>query len=148
MELIAKSLHVGFHNYIIISRIIAIMGSEGLPMKRLRNEIYQQGKLIDFTRGRKSRAMILMDNGYLILSAIHPDTLFKRFQEQEEIMPVKRCQRNDEQGWKWGDEGFCYVGSEEGSDNAARQKALAQGRAIQANQQQEEAYTKSQSRKE
>lgn len=42
-------------------------------------------------------------------------------------MPVKRCQRDGKPGWKWGDQGYCYIGSD------ARERALAQGRAIQAN---------------
>ena len=45
-------------------------------------------------------------------------------------MPVKRCQRKGEKGWKWGDEGKCYIPSEEGSDAAAKRKAERQGRAI------------------
>jgi len=39
-------------------------------------------------------------------------------------MPLKRCQENNQQGWKWGDEGKCYVGPD------AKEKALQQGRAI------------------
>lgn len=44
-------------------------------------------------------------------------------------MPVKRCQLNGKDGWKWGDEGKCYT---EGSDAANKQKAIAQGRAVEA----------------
>ena len=39
-------------------------------------------------------------------------------------MPLKRCQINNQKGWKWGDEGKCYVGPD------AKEKALKQGRAI------------------
>lgn len=45
-------------------------------------------------------------------------------------MPLKRCQRDKQPGWKWGDKGKCYIASEEGSDDAAKQKALLQGIAI------------------
>lgn len=41
-------------------------------------------------------------------------------------MPVKRCQKDGKKGYKWGDSGTCYTGPD------ARQKALAQGRAIEA----------------
>lgn len=47
-------------------------------------------------------------------------------------MPTKRCQRKGEKGWKWGDEGKCYIPSEEGSDAAAKRKAERQGRAIES----------------
>lgn len=41
-------------------------------------------------------------------------------------MPLKKCQKNSKSGWKWGDQGTCYTGKN------ARQKALMQGRAIEA----------------
>lgn len=39
-------------------------------------------------------------------------------------MPLKRCQANGTDGWKWGDAGKCYTGPN------ARKKALAQGIAM------------------
>lgn len=44
-------------------------------------------------------------------------------------MPVHRCWRKGERGWQWGSQ-KCYLPSEEGSDEAAREKAEEQGRAI------------------
>lgn len=46
-------------------------------------------------------------------------------------MPVKECQRNGKKGYKWGDQGYCYIGED------AYDKALAQGRAIEANKNKE-----------
>jgi HK97 family phage prohead protease len=47
-------------------------------------------------------------------------------------MPLKRCQTDDQPGWKWGDEGKCYpyTASNEESETAARKKALAQAAAM------------------
>lgn len=45
-------------------------------------------------------------------------------------MPVKHCIRNGKPGYKWGDQGYCYLISEEGGAEQARQKAQEQGRAI------------------
>ncbi len=45
-------------------------------------------------------------------------------------MPVQRCTRDGEQGWQYGDSGKCYLASEEGSDDKAKQKAYLQGAAI------------------
>ena len=47
-------------------------------------------------------------------------------------MPVKRCQRNGEKGWRWGKTGKCYIPSEEGSDEDAKKRAEEQGRAIES----------------
>jgi rhodanese-related sulfurtransferase len=49
-------------------------------------------------------------------------------------MPVKKCQRDNEDGFKWGDTGYCYLPSEEGGEDAAREKASEQGVAIEASQ--------------
>jgi hypothetical protein len=49
-------------------------------------------------------------------------------------MPVERCQRDNEKGWRWGKRGKCYLPSEEGSEEAAKEKAARQGRAIKRQQ--------------
>jgi hypothetical protein len=43
-------------------------------------------------------------------------------------MPLKKCQTNNEPGWKWGDSGFCYryTPNSKSSETKARKKALAQ----------------------
>lgn len=41
-------------------------------------------------------------------------------------MPIQRCQQNNEEGWQWGDEGKCYLPSEEGGDDNAKNKAIEQ----------------------
>jgi regulator of extracellular matrix RemA (YlzA/DUF370 family) len=53
-------------------------------MKRLRNDAYQHGKLIDATRGRKIHALILTDSDHIILSTIYPDTLINRWNTLED----------------------------------------------------------------
>ena len=46
------------------------------------------------------------------------------------VLPLMRCQRDGEAGWKWGEDGYCYLPSEEGGDDEARESALAQARAM------------------
>ena len=51
-------------------------------------------------------------------------------------MPVKKCTKGNKPGYKWGDEGKCYT-YEEGNEESrkrARKMAIAQGRAIKANE--------------
>ena len=47
-----------------------------------------------------------------------------------EIMPEQRCERDGEQGWRWGETGKCFLPSEEGSDGKSKRKAILQGIAI------------------
>lgn len=41
-------------------------------------------------------------------------------------MPIKPCTRNGKKGYKWGDEGKCYIGKD------AKRRAKQQGAAINA----------------
>ena len=52
-----------------------------------------------------------------------------------ESFPLKRCHRDGSKGWKWGDAGHCYTEKEKGSDEAAKEAAKKQGRAIESRQQ-------------
>lgn len=72
-------VNIGFGNVVVASRIVAIITPTSAPMKRLKEEARQQGKLIDATQGRKTRAIIITDSDHVILSAVQPATVAQRF---------------------------------------------------------------------
>jgi regulator of extracellular matrix RemA (YlzA/DUF370 family) len=74
-----KLLNIGFGNVVVISRVVAIVGPTSSPMRRLREEAKQAGRLIDATQGRKTRSLIITDSNHCILSAIQPETISQRF---------------------------------------------------------------------
>lgn len=74
-----KLVNIGFGNVVVASRIIAIIASDSAPMKRLKEEARQQGRLIDATQGRKTRAILITDSNHVILSAVQPATVSQRF---------------------------------------------------------------------
>jgi len=74
-----KLLNIGFGNAVVISRVVAIVGPTSSPMRRLREEAKQAGRLIDATQGRKTRSLIITDSNHCILSAIQPETISQRF---------------------------------------------------------------------
>jgi extracellular matrix regulatory protein A len=74
-----KTINIGFGNIALSNRIIAIVSPESAPIKRVIQETRDKGKLIDATYGRKTRAVIITDCEYVILSAIQPDTMAQRF---------------------------------------------------------------------
>ncbi len=74
-----KLLNIGFGNSVVMSRVIAIVGPASSPMKRLREEAKQGGRLIDATQGRKTRSLIITDSNHCILSAIQAETISQRF---------------------------------------------------------------------
>ena len=74
-----NTINIGFGNIALSNRIIAIVSPESAPIKRVIQETREKGKLIDATYGRKTRAVIITDCEYVILSAIQPDTMAQRF---------------------------------------------------------------------
>jgi regulator of extracellular matrix RemA (YlzA/DUF370 family) len=74
-----KLLNIGFGNAVVMSRVVAIVGPTSSPMRRLREEAKQAGRLIDATQGRKTRSLIITDSNHCILSAIQPETISQRF---------------------------------------------------------------------
>ena len=79
-----KLVHVGFGNMLVAERIVAIISPSSAPIKRLKEEAKEAGLLIDVTQGRKTRAIIIMDSKHVVLSAIQPDTITGRFEEEKE----------------------------------------------------------------
>ena len=69
---------VGYGNLVVADRVIAIVAPHAAPMRRLRREAAQRGKLIDVTEGRRTRSILVTDSDHIILSAINPETLAAR----------------------------------------------------------------------
>ncbi len=85
-----KLVNIGFGNVVVASRIVAIITPGSAPMKRLREEARQQGKLLDATQGRKTRAVIITDSDHVILSAVQPATISQRFAAEDSGKPSSR----------------------------------------------------------
>jgi len=67
-----------------------------LPDKADDKACKEQGRLVDATFGRRTRAAILTEGGFIVLSAVLPDTLVSRLEEEEEerIEPITEQERN------------------------------------------------------
>ena len=59
-------------------RIVAVVSPESAPIKRLVQEARDDGRAVDATYGRKTRAVVIMDSGHIILSSLITDTLAAR----------------------------------------------------------------------
>ena len=77
-------INIGFGNMISSSRLIAIVSPESAPIKRIIQEAKDKGTLIDATYGRRTIAVIVMDSDHIILSAIQPETVAGRLDNEEE----------------------------------------------------------------
>lgn len=73
-----KLVNIGFGNIVAANRIVAIVSPESAPIKRIIQEVREKGILIDATYGRRTRAVIVVDSGHVILSAVQPETVANR----------------------------------------------------------------------
>jgi len=73
-----KLINIGFGNMVSSARLLAIVSPESAPIKRIIQETREKGLLVDATYGRRTRAVIIMDSGHVILSAIQPETVASR----------------------------------------------------------------------
>ncbi|MGE4651475.1 MAG: DUF370 domain-containing protein [Myxococcota bacterium] len=71
-------LGVGYGNVVMASRVVAVVTPASAPMKRLREEAAQRGKLVDATQGRRTRSILVLDDDHVVLSAINPETIASR----------------------------------------------------------------------
>lgn len=76
-----RLINIGYGNMVSADRIITIVSPESAPIKRLVQEARDDGRAIDATYGRKTRAVIIMDSGHVILSSLITDTLASRINE-------------------------------------------------------------------
>ena len=83
----AKGMNVGYGNFVSSHRIIAILESGSLPMKRLREHSQQNNLLLDATAGRKTRSLIVLDSNHVVLSALAPQTLQDRLLNNSRSLP-------------------------------------------------------------
>ncbi len=78
-----KLINIGFGNMVAASRVLAIISPESAPIKRIISDVRERGQLVDATYGRRTRAVVIMDSGHVILSALQPETLAARADKQE-----------------------------------------------------------------
>ena len=71
-------VNIGFGNVVSASKIVAIVSPDAAPIKRIVQEAKDNKKAIDATCGRRTRAVLIMDSGNIILSAILPETIVTR----------------------------------------------------------------------
>lgn len=76
-------VHIGFGNIIAINRVIAAVSANSAPVKRLVQEAKARGQLIDVTYGRKTKAVLVMDSGHVVLAAIQPETIAGRLSQRQ-----------------------------------------------------------------
>lgn len=75
----AKLLNIGFGNVVNMDKVVAVVSPDAAPIKRLVQAAKESGRSVDATQGRKTKAVLITDGDMLVLSALQPETIAKRF---------------------------------------------------------------------
>ncbi len=76
-------INVGFGSLVSAHRLVAVVSPESAPIKRMAQEARERGVLIDATYGRRTKAVLIMDNDHVVLSALSPETIAGRLEGGE-----------------------------------------------------------------
>jgi regulator of extracellular matrix RemA (YlzA/DUF370 family) len=90
-------VHVGFDNFLAISRIVAVASPKSTTIKRAMKEAGDKELLIDMTHGRKTRSAIFTDSGHIFLTSRAPEIIAGRLQAGRAGL-VPRLEQADEKG--------------------------------------------------
>ena len=71
-------VNIGYGNMVAVDRIVTLVSPDSAPIKRLIQDAKDDGRVIDVTCGRKTRAVIITDSEHVILSAIQAETIANR----------------------------------------------------------------------
>ncbi len=75
-------VNVGFGNFVNRERVVAIVNPDSSPIRKLKNELMEQGRVIDATQGKRTRSILIMDSGHIILSGIAVETIAERMNSE------------------------------------------------------------------
>lgn len=78
-----KLINIGFGNMVCAERIVAVIGTESAPIKRMIREADDRKMLVNATYGRRTRSVIVTDSDHIVLSAVQPETIASRLNDDE-----------------------------------------------------------------
>lgn len=74
-----RLINIGFGNAVNADKVVAVVNPDAAPVKRMVQHAKEAGSIIDATQGRRTKAVLVTQEDHIILSALQPDTIIKRF---------------------------------------------------------------------
>lgn len=93
----SKFINIGHGNMIAASRVVAVVSPESQPIKRLVQDAKEDGRAIDVTGGRKTRAVLVADTGHVILCPLQPETITARLNGSADTAAASEEEDNPEE---------------------------------------------------
>lgn len=82
-------INIGFGNVVNADKVVAVVSPEAAPIKRMVQIAKDEGRAVDATCGRKTKAVIVVESNHLILSALQPETITNRFESKDYVESAK-----------------------------------------------------------
>ena len=79
-----KFINIGFGNMVAAERVVAVVSPDSAPIKRLIQDAKDNGRAIDVTCGKRTRAAIITDSEHVILSAFQSETISNRLSDRDD----------------------------------------------------------------
>ena len=76
-------INIGYGNIVNMDKVVSIVRTEAAPIKRMIQVAKDSNMAIDATCGRKTKCILIMDSGHIVLSALLPDTIENRVNENQ-----------------------------------------------------------------
>jgi len=93
--MVLELIHIGFGNILAMNRVIALASPNSAPIKRSIQEVRNKGLLIDMTNGRRTKAVIFIDSGHIVLAALAPETVTGRLQASRGDLVLRQMQSDE-----------------------------------------------------
>lgn len=81
-------IHVGFDSYVALNRVLAVASPNSAPMKRMVQRGKEQHRAVDLTSGRRTKAVLVLDDDWVALIPITPETFAGRISALREPAPA------------------------------------------------------------
>ena len=79
---LSRYISIGYGNIVNADRVISVIATDAAPIKRMIQNAKDNGMAVDATCGRKTKAVLVMDSGHLLLSALLPETIAKKMEDK------------------------------------------------------------------
>ena len=74
-------VNIGYGNVVNMDKVISIIRADAAPINRLIQIARDENLAVDATCGRKTKCILVMESGHIVLSALLPETIENRVEE-------------------------------------------------------------------
>ncbi|MBQ9157119.1 MAG: DUF370 domain-containing protein [Eubacterium sp.] len=80
--MMAHLINIGFNNMVNGDKLVSLVSTDAAPIKRMIQSARDEGRAVDATCGRKTKTVLVMESGHLVLSALTTETIASRCQDK------------------------------------------------------------------